>query len=142
MVSIGHQTELFDVMSTMPPATSADIARAANLLPSDGVARVGVPPRPAQPATIWDRCGRSAIAPSTYGRNGFRATRSDWPCTARCGAASPIRAAIWSPRPRCCRTPRSGGVGHPGSDQPVAAQPARYRPRVAARPRRYPAHRA
>ncbi|MEV6278508.1 class I SAM-dependent methyltransferase [Nocardia sp. NPDC051832] len=31
MVSIGHQTGLFDVMRTLPPATSADIARAANL---------------------------------------------------------------------------------------------------------------
>ncbi|NNH69534.1 class I SAM-dependent methyltransferase [Nocardia uniformis] len=31
MVSIGHQTGLFDVMSSLPPATSADIARAAQL---------------------------------------------------------------------------------------------------------------
>ncbi|WP_349239513.1 class I SAM-dependent methyltransferase [Nocardia sp. CC201C] len=31
MVSIGHQTGLFDTMSDLPPATSADIARAANL---------------------------------------------------------------------------------------------------------------
>ncbi|MEV0297458.1 class I SAM-dependent methyltransferase [Nocardia sp. NPDC050710] len=31
MISIGHQTGLFDVMSSLPPATSADIAEAANL---------------------------------------------------------------------------------------------------------------
>lgn len=31
MISIGHQTGLFDTMSSLPPATSADIARAANL---------------------------------------------------------------------------------------------------------------
>ncbi|WP_433680411.1 class I SAM-dependent methyltransferase [Nocardia sp. CA-119907] len=31
MISIGHQTGLFDTMSTMPPATSAQIAEAAKL---------------------------------------------------------------------------------------------------------------
>ncbi|MFD0361397.1 class I SAM-dependent methyltransferase [Nocardia sp. GCM10030253] len=31
MISIGHQTGLFDAMSSLPPATSADIARAANM---------------------------------------------------------------------------------------------------------------
>ncbi|MFQ6326750.1 class I SAM-dependent methyltransferase [Nocardia sp. CWNU-33] len=31
LISIGHQTGLFDTMSGLPPATSADIARAANL---------------------------------------------------------------------------------------------------------------
>ncbi|WP_194815036.1 class I SAM-dependent methyltransferase [Nocardia sp. XZ_19_385] len=31
MISVGHQTGLFDIMSSMPPATSADIARAAKL---------------------------------------------------------------------------------------------------------------
>ncbi len=30
LISIGHQTGLFDTMSTLSPATSADIARAAN----------------------------------------------------------------------------------------------------------------
>src|SRR3712207_2040573 len=31
MTSIGHRTELFDTLATMPPATSAEIARAAGL---------------------------------------------------------------------------------------------------------------
>ena len=31
MVSIGHRTGLFDVMRTLPPSTSEDIARAAGL---------------------------------------------------------------------------------------------------------------
>jgi ubiquinone/menaquinone biosynthesis C-methylase UbiE len=31
MTSIGHQTELFDVLATLPPATCADIARASGL---------------------------------------------------------------------------------------------------------------
>lgn len=31
LVSVGHQTGLFDTMSTLPPSTSADIAKAAEL---------------------------------------------------------------------------------------------------------------
>ncbi|ORT57558.1 class I SAM-dependent methyltransferase [Streptomyces sp. CB03238] len=31
LISVGHQTGLFDTMSTLPPATSADIAKAADL---------------------------------------------------------------------------------------------------------------
>ncbi|MCQ0016139.1 hypothetical protein [Actinomadura madurae] len=31
LVSVGHQTGLFDTMSTLPPSTSSDIAKAARL---------------------------------------------------------------------------------------------------------------
>ena len=31
MISIGHQTELFDVMATLPPSSSEEIAAAAKL---------------------------------------------------------------------------------------------------------------
>jgi hypothetical protein len=31
MISIGHQTHLFDIMSKLPPSTSEEIAQSANL---------------------------------------------------------------------------------------------------------------
>jgi len=37
MLSIGHRTRLFDIMSTMPPSTIEEVSKKANLNPSSSI---------------------------------------------------------------------------------------------------------